>query len=382
VGRVMVVDDEPDMRLAVRLVLERYGHIVEEAASGEDAYQRIQGAPPDLLLMDVRMPGQDGLETLGKIRESNKTMPVIIMTGYGNPETEKEAFRKGANHYILKPFRNEDLMEAMARVGLTESDPRPTPREEPNPGYRHGHHSSLLQHFGLIFERFCLVLRQAKAIFIDRWYNPPILFERDPSLEERISLRLSLITDPIKVIYHGLFDKDFEFSMNESVEEQRHPEDLHMEPRESVDALPPPASPVFPSGPMMSQPPEQGQDVVRIQQDLSQQIQSVAQSLQAEIGRLSEQMHQKQEQSKTASESAPVSPAAQESLQQEFHRRLIEMQVTWDQALTATGRELSLGQNLMNVWIGSLSEVQQMMDRTPPARPLDKKTGTDIAPAA
>ena len=115
-GRVMVVDDEPEMRLAVRLLLERCGHTVEEAASGEDACQRVQGAPPDLLLMDVRMPGQDGLETLGKIRESNKMLSVIIMTGYGNPETEREAFRKGANNYILKPFNRDRIKTKMEKL--------------------------------------------------------------------------------------------------------------------------------------------------------------------------------------------------------------------------------------------------------------------------
>ena len=354
-GRVMVVDDEPDMRLAVRLILERCGHTVEEAASGEDACQRVQGAPPDLLLMDVRMPGQDGLETLEKIRESNKTLPVIIMTGYGNPETEREAFRKGANHYILKPFKNEDLIEAMSQVGLAQSHANPTTRADHVPEKLKFIQFSVLQHFIPGLQRFCNVLRQAKAIFLDRWHNPPILFERDPSLEERISLRLSVITDPIKVIYHGLFDEDFEFSMEEPVEEEPRPQGTHSESLEvvypeTIRQPPPPPLPLSPAEPATSRPVPPEQDVEKVQKDLSQQIQSVAQSLQAEIGRLAEQMRQQQDHPKAIEDPLPAPQGLRESPQEEFHRLLIGLQATWGQDLSAIDQGLGRDHTLVHEW--------------------------------
>jgi len=353
----MVVDDEPDMRLAVRLILERCGHTVEEAASGEDACQRVQGAPPDLLLMDVRMPGQDGLETLEKIRESNKSLPVIIMTGYGNPETEREAFRRGANHYILKPFRNEDLIEAMSRVGLGKSEANPVARADPDPEKLTLVRSSVPQHFLPALQRFGNILRQAKAICLDRWYNPPILFERDPSLEERISLRLSVITDPIKVIYHGLLDKDYEFSLEEPMETQRQPPETPRKPLEivypqAVDS-PPPA---YPAAPAMVQPAAPEQDVERLHKDLSQQIQSVAKSLQAEIERLAEQVNRRQEPVQPPAEPAAAG-SVQETPQEEFHRLLIDLRATWDQELSAIGHVLAQDHTLIDEWDKRLSEL-------------------------
>jgi CheY-like chemotaxis protein len=366
----MVVDDEPDMRLAVRLILERHGHTVEEAASGEDACQRVQGAPPDLLLMDVRMPGQDGLETLGKIRETNKTMPVIIMTGYGNPETEREAFRKGANQYILKPFRNEDLMEAMSEVGLVDVEDNPAPRQTSLTGRISIPRSPILDKCLAALNHVLNVLRQAKAIFLDRWRNPPILFERDPSFEERISLRLSLITDPLKVIFFGLFDKDFEMTLEERAAEMN-------QFRETVEE--PPSSPSVPvrsipfqdskSEPFVPLPAAVKPDVERVHQDLSLQINSVAQSLQAQIGMLAQQMQQQKDTPKTA-ETLRAQSGTQESPQEEFHRLLIELQASWVQGLTTVEKELAVNEDFLSEWKKSLPELRQAVDRS------------DIAPAA
>src|ERR1019366_6090933 len=120
------------------------------------------------------------------------------------------------------------------------------------------------------------ILRQAKAICLDRWYNPPILFERDPSLEERISLRLSVITDPVKVIFHGLFDKDFE-SMIDDPEQDMPPAE---QPQDNSRGVRPPEPESLPAAayPRVSAPAEpvdRPPDVERVHQDLSEQIQSV-----------------------------------------------------------------------------------------------------------
>src|ERR1019366_2643780 len=98
------------------------------------------------------MPGQDGLETLVKIRETNPSLPIIIMTGYGNPETEREAFRKGASRFLLKPFRNEELLEAMSQVGLKAGKAKPA--ADPIASERRSRQSTVLQHCVLSLQRF------------------------------------------------------------------------------------------------------------------------------------------------------------------------------------------------------------------------------------
>lgn len=124
-GRVMVVDDEADMRMALRLFLQNGGHEVTEAENGEDALAQLSnGTTFDLILLDMRMPGLDGVQTLGKIRESHKDLPVIMVTGYGSTDSASEVLAQGASGYISKPFEHQELRDAMARAGLQETAKR------------------------------------------------------------------------------------------------------------------------------------------------------------------------------------------------------------------------------------------------------------------
>jgi CheY-like chemotaxis protein len=134
-GRVMIVDDEPDMRMALRLFLENNGHTVEEAENGEAALARLPESAFDLVLLDMRMPGLDGLQTLTKIRESNKDLPVIMVTGYGSVDSTAEVMAQGANGYIAKPFQHQELRDAMARAGLVST---PTGDGRPEAGETSG----------------------------------------------------------------------------------------------------------------------------------------------------------------------------------------------------------------------------------------------------
>lgn len=119
---VLVVDDEASMRSAVRMVLERASFMVAEAASGEEALQLIASNPAiKVVLLDIRMPGIDGLQTLARIRTTHQNLPVIMVTGYGSVDATTKAMSLGANHYISKPFKNAELLEGLQKVlGLEE----------------------------------------------------------------------------------------------------------------------------------------------------------------------------------------------------------------------------------------------------------------------
>jgi CheY-like chemotaxis protein len=124
-ARVLVVDDEQDMRMALRLFLERSGHTVQEAPDGETALSMIRTTGADVVLCDMRMPGMDGAQTLQKIREDFKELPVIMVTGYGSLESAKEVLEIGASHYISKPFKNQELVDALDKVGMHSQTPEP-----------------------------------------------------------------------------------------------------------------------------------------------------------------------------------------------------------------------------------------------------------------
>jgi CheY-like chemotaxis protein len=124
-ARVLVVDDEHDMRMALRMFLERSGHTVQEAEDGESALSTLHTTGADVVLLDMRMPGMDGAQTLGKIRERFKELPVIMVTGYGSADSAKDVLEIGASSYISKPFKNQELVEALDKAGLSSTAPEP-----------------------------------------------------------------------------------------------------------------------------------------------------------------------------------------------------------------------------------------------------------------
>jgi CheY-like chemotaxis protein len=115
-ARILVVDDEQAMRAAVRLMLEREGHTVVEASDGEMALENLRGALFDAMLLDIQMPGLDGLQTLARVRETDHKLPIIMVTGYGSTDSADQAMALGATHYLSKPFKNHLLMDALSRV--------------------------------------------------------------------------------------------------------------------------------------------------------------------------------------------------------------------------------------------------------------------------
>ena len=112
-SRVLVVDDDPSVLTAFERMLTDEGHVARLATRGEEALALIEKERPDLVVMDIRMPGISGLEAVRRIREIDPRLPVIIMTGYATTETAIEATKLGAFDYHLKPLDPEDILRSI-----------------------------------------------------------------------------------------------------------------------------------------------------------------------------------------------------------------------------------------------------------------------------
>ncbi|MFZ3208610.1 MAG: sigma-54 dependent transcriptional regulator [Geobacteraceae bacterium] len=121
--RILVVDDEHLIRWSLEQNLKKQGYEVVTAASGEDALRLVRDEQPDLVLLDIQLPGINGLEVLEKIKEIDEEIIVVMVTAHGGLETAINAMRLGAYDYINKPF-NLDEMAIVIKKALETSDLR------------------------------------------------------------------------------------------------------------------------------------------------------------------------------------------------------------------------------------------------------------------
>ncbi len=113
----MVVDDTDDIRDYVRFQLEMLGYRVLEAANGEEAIELVQRDVPSLILMDVAMPGLDGIEVTRLIRQNlkNSTVVIIAFTAHSGDELRQRALAAGCNDYVRKPLASSELSSLLDR---------------------------------------------------------------------------------------------------------------------------------------------------------------------------------------------------------------------------------------------------------------------------
>ncbi len=115
-GKVLVVDDQRNMRATTAILLREAGYTVGEAEDGATAVQRLSGETFDVVLTDVRMGTVDGMEVLRATLEGAPTTQVIVMTAYGTIEAAVEAIRRGAYDYIAKPFKEDELLLRVSKA--------------------------------------------------------------------------------------------------------------------------------------------------------------------------------------------------------------------------------------------------------------------------
>lgn len=114
--RVLVVDDEENLRLVLRTFLKRDGYEVETAASGIEALSLVETFGPDFILTDVRMPKMGGLDLLSTLKAKGIESTVIVMSAYGNVDLAIEAMKAGAYDYIQKPFKAEEVLLTLRKA--------------------------------------------------------------------------------------------------------------------------------------------------------------------------------------------------------------------------------------------------------------------------
>ncbi len=116
-ARILIVDDSIMMRKTLRTILQRAGHTVEaEAANGEQAILCYTSHRPDLVTLDITMPGMNGLEVIKRLKEIDPAANLVIVSALGQKRTVFEALQHGAKNYILKPVTEEKLLSVVNMV--------------------------------------------------------------------------------------------------------------------------------------------------------------------------------------------------------------------------------------------------------------------------
>lgn len=112
--RILVVDDDDSIRKVLASILEEKGYMVDTAQNGKEAIEKTQSEFYNLALVDIRLPDMDGTEVLASIKETTPPMVKIIVTGYPSLQNAIDAVNKGADAYVLKPFKVDNILEIIS----------------------------------------------------------------------------------------------------------------------------------------------------------------------------------------------------------------------------------------------------------------------------
>ncbi|MFZ5709730.1 MAG: response regulator transcription factor [Pseudomonadota bacterium] len=113
--RVLLIEDEPNIAEAIRFILSRDGWIVSSHGDGADAVEVVRRERPDVLVLDVMLPGRSGLDILADLRADPRyhDLPVLVLSAAGQGSAREAAERAGADRFIMKPFSNADILASV-----------------------------------------------------------------------------------------------------------------------------------------------------------------------------------------------------------------------------------------------------------------------------
>ncbi|MCC5882580.1 MAG: response regulator [Halomonas sp.] len=112
-AKVLVVDDEPNIVLSLEFLMQQAGFDVDTADDGEGALAKVEASPPDLILLDISLPGISGFDVLEQLRQDSRhaRLPIIMLTAHGREVEREKGLALGADDYVTKPFSTQALVE-------------------------------------------------------------------------------------------------------------------------------------------------------------------------------------------------------------------------------------------------------------------------------
>lgn len=113
--KLLIVDDQFGIRILLNEIFQKEGYKTYQAANGVQALNLVQNERPDLVILDMKIPGMDGLEILKRVKKMDQTIKVIIMTAYGELDMIQEAIENGAITHFSKPFDIDEIIEAVKK---------------------------------------------------------------------------------------------------------------------------------------------------------------------------------------------------------------------------------------------------------------------------
>ena len=166
-SHILIVDDEEAVCWALKKALGKLGHTVAVASSAEEAFRLIAKQLPDAIILDVRLPGLDGLSALGQLQKLSKDAPIIVVTAFGNLSTAVRAVEGGAFDYLAKPFDLDQALDTVARALrrriLQQPPTEPLPAESVAPPEEIVGASGAMQ---TVFKRIALVAPREACVLI------------------------------------------------------------------------------------------------------------------------------------------------------------------------------------------------------------------------
>lgn len=115
-ARILLIDDDPGLSEVILMLLERDGYAAQHAGSVKAGIAKVEAASPDLVITDLKLPDGTGLDAIAALRARHAALPFIVITSYSSLESAIGALRGGAVDYVIKPFKNDDLLAAIARA--------------------------------------------------------------------------------------------------------------------------------------------------------------------------------------------------------------------------------------------------------------------------
>ena len=122
-AKLLIIDDETDLCTLFKKIFEAEGHFVQTTTNAKEGILKARQAQPNLIFLDLKMPGMDGIACLKKLRQVSKRSKIIVLTGFGTLKTAQEALKLGAYDYASKPFDLDLIRQLIEEVSHSPSSP-------------------------------------------------------------------------------------------------------------------------------------------------------------------------------------------------------------------------------------------------------------------